>query len=107
MCTQNCPNVFSARKFVSWYNGHPDHINDIFDLDTEVAAVVGHGNVALDVARILLKQPDELKVTIPLDLLVYILLWQVFVFRKYGFHILKYLAKRKTESEYNKRNKFV
>lgn len=61
---KNCPNIFSARKFVSWYNGHPDHVENKFDLNTEVATVIGHGNVALDVARILLKSPDELKVII-------------------------------------------
>lgn len=47
-----------------WYNGHPDYVNEMINLDTEVVAVVGHGNVALDVARILLRNPDELKVTL-------------------------------------------
>lgn len=60
---EDCPNVFSARKFVSWYNGHPKHVNDKYDLDNEVAVIVGHGNVALDAARILLRNTDELKVT--------------------------------------------
>lgn len=59
---QEAQNVFSARRFVNWYNGHPDYVNENINLDTEVAAVIGHGNVALDVARILLKSTDELKV---------------------------------------------
>ncbi|MET0257761.1 MAG: FAD-dependent oxidoreductase, partial [Methylobacterium sp.] len=53
----------SASDFVGWYNGHPDHRHHRFDLSGERAVVVGHGNVALDVARILLKTPDELRHT--------------------------------------------
>lgn len=57
------PGSHSAADFVGWYNGHPDHRNHRFDLSGERAVVVGHGNVALDVARILMKTPDELRHT--------------------------------------------
>ncbi len=53
----------SASDFVGWYNGHPDHRDLVFDLSAEKAVVIGHGNVALDVARLLLKTPDELRST--------------------------------------------
>jgi ferredoxin/flavodoxin---NADP+ reductase len=52
-----------AGDFVAWYNGHPDYRNCHFDLDCEAATVIGHGNVALDVARILAKTADELRRT--------------------------------------------
>jgi ferredoxin--NADP+ reductase len=52
-----------AGDFVAWYNGHPDYRDHHFDLNHEVATVVGHGNVALDVARILAKTADELRRT--------------------------------------------
>jgi ferredoxin/flavodoxin---NADP+ reductase len=52
-----------AGDFVGWYNGHPDFRDCHFDLDHEVATIVGHGNVALDVARILAKTADELRRT--------------------------------------------
>lgn len=55
-------NVVSARKFVGWYNGLPEESNLKFDLNVETAVIVGHGNVALDVARILLSPVDLLKV---------------------------------------------
>ncbi|MEV5651952.1 FAD-dependent oxidoreductase [Nocardia sp. NPDC052254] len=45
--------VHSATDFVGWYNGHPDHAHRAFDLSGERAVVIGNGNVALDVARIL------------------------------------------------------
>lgn len=50
--------VHSAADFVSWYNGHPDGAHQRFDLRGERAIVVGNGNVALDVARILATDPD-------------------------------------------------
>ncbi|MFE6756243.1 FAD-dependent oxidoreductase [Streptomyces sp. NPDC057684] len=50
----------SARTFVAWYNAHPDVAHDAIDLRTERVVVVGNGNVALDVARILLADPDTL-----------------------------------------------
>jgi adrenodoxin-NADP+ reductase len=56
--------VYSAREFVGWYNGHPDfsHLNPTLDMG-EHAVVVGQGNVALDVARILVKPLDQLRTT--------------------------------------------
>lgn len=53
----------SATEFVGWYNGHPDYRDARFDLSQEVVAIVGHGNVALDVARILAKPVEELSST--------------------------------------------
>ncbi len=50
----------SATEFVAWYNGHPDFRDLSFDLSRERVAVVGVGNVAVDVARILCRTPDEL-----------------------------------------------
>jgi ferredoxin--NADP+ reductase len=50
----------SATEFVWWYNGHPDFTDCEFDLSAERAVVVGIGNVALDVARILASSPDAL-----------------------------------------------
>ncbi|CAI5996164.1 unnamed protein product [Closterium sp. NIES-65] len=56
--------VFSAREFVWWYNGHPDYASLPVDLtSTDTAVVVGQGNVALDVARVLLRRPCELQPT--------------------------------------------
>ena len=52
-----------ATEFVAWYNGHPDYRDLQFDLSQERAAVVGVGNVAIDVARILCRTPEELKAT--------------------------------------------
>jgi len=54
---------YPATDFVAWYNGHPDYVRHTFDLQQESAAVVGVGNVAVDVARILLRSPDELATT--------------------------------------------
>ncbi len=53
----------TATEFVGWYNGHPDYRNLNFDLSHETAVVIGQGNVAADVARILAKSVDELKHT--------------------------------------------
>ncbi|KAL6518003.1 hypothetical protein OROMI_033704 [Orobanche minor] len=53
--------VFAARKFVWWYNGHPDYRNLAPDLkSSDTAVILGQGNVALDVARILLRPTEEL-----------------------------------------------
>jgi ferredoxin/flavodoxin---NADP+ reductase len=52
-----------ATEFVAWYNGHPDYRDCQFDLSQERAAVVGVGNVAIDVARILCRTPEELEQT--------------------------------------------
>ncbi|CAG8492041.1 3652_t:CDS:10 [Diversispora eburnea] len=57
-------NIFSARIFVGWYNGLPQYRNLKPDLlYTDTAIIIGHGNVALDVARILLMDIDELSKT--------------------------------------------
>jgi ferredoxin--NADP+ reductase len=50
----------AATEFVGWYNGHPDYRDFQFDLQQERVAVVGVGNVAVDVARILCRTPEEL-----------------------------------------------
>jgi ferredoxin--NADP+ reductase len=50
----------AATEFVAWYNGHPDFRDCEFDLSQERVAVVGVGNVAVDVARILCRTPEEL-----------------------------------------------
>jgi ferredoxin/flavodoxin---NADP+ reductase len=53
----------TATEFVGWYNGHPDYREKTFDLSRETAVIIGHGNVALDVARILCKSVDQLRGT--------------------------------------------
>ncbi len=60
---ESLPGSHLASDFVGWYNGHPDQKDCHFDLSCERAVVVGHGNVSLDVARILLKGVDELRRT--------------------------------------------
>jgi len=60
---EDLPNSMSATEFVAWYNGHPDYVDLNPDLSCEAALVVGVGNVAMDVARILAKSVDELKKT--------------------------------------------
>ena len=57
------PGSYAATEFVAWYNGHPDYADRQFDLSGERAVIVGNGNVALDIARILVKNTDELKST--------------------------------------------
>ncbi|MET8967171.1 FAD-dependent oxidoreductase [Streptomyces hydrogenans] len=57
---EELPGSVSATDFVAWYNGHPDRADDDHVLDTERAVVVGNGNVALDVARILTADPEAL-----------------------------------------------
>jgi ferredoxin--NADP+ reductase len=57
------PGSYSARRFVAWYNGHPDAVEESFDLSAQRAVVIGNGNVATDVARMLLLDPDELGIT--------------------------------------------
>ena len=52
-------NVFGSAAFVGWYNGHPEFAALAPDLSGETAVVIGMGNVALDVARILAKTPEE------------------------------------------------
>src|SRR6201995_5169856 len=53
----------SGTEFVAWYNGHPDYATMDFDLSCKRAVVIGNGNVALDVARMLALSVDELQVT--------------------------------------------
>jgi len=53
------PGVIGSAAFVGWYNGHPDHADLAPPLEGETAVVIGNGNVALDVARILAKTPEE------------------------------------------------
>ena len=48
---------------MAWYNGHPDACDEEFDLTAQRAVVIGNGNVAVDVARMLLLDPDELAAT--------------------------------------------
>jgi ferredoxin--NADP+ reductase len=50
----------SATDFVAWYNGHPEHAYDTYDLSHRRVAIVGNGNVALDVARILAVPAESL-----------------------------------------------
>lgn len=60
---ENLLGSHSATEFVAWYNGHPDFSDRKFDLSGKNAFVIGNGNVALDVARILAKNYDELSRT--------------------------------------------
>ena len=53
----------AAFHFVGWYNAHPDFRDQEFDLDCEHVVVIGNGNVAIDVARILVHSPDRLATT--------------------------------------------
>src|SRR3954449_6136987 len=57
------PGVVPATQFVGWYNGHPDHRDADFNLSVERAVVIGNGNVALDVARLLSLSHDALRET--------------------------------------------
>ena len=57
---EDLPGSWAATEFVAWYNGHPDFQQLEFDLSHERAVVVGNGNVALDVARMLALTPEEL-----------------------------------------------
>ena len=56
---QDLGNVFGAAAFVGWYNGHPQFADLNPDLSGGHAVVIGNGNVALDIARILAKEPSE------------------------------------------------
>ncbi len=60
---EDLPGSWSATELVAWYNGHPDFQELEFDLDVERAVVIGNGNVALDVARMLALTPEELTPT--------------------------------------------
>ncbi len=60
---EDLPRSYTATEFVAWYNGHPDYRDCEFDLSQETAVIIGQGNVAVDVCRILSKSVDELKAT--------------------------------------------
>src|SRR5206468_11091336 len=60
---EDLPGSWSATEFVAWYNGHPDYQRLAFDLNVDRAVVIGNGNVALDVARMLALTPEELTPT--------------------------------------------
>lgn len=60
---EDLPNSGSATAFVGWYNGHPDFAGESFDLSCERAVLIGNGNVAVDVARILCSDVDSLAQT--------------------------------------------
>lgn len=55
--------VHAVREFVSWYQGHPDQSAEAFALDGRRAVVIGVGNVALDAARMLVREIDDLRRT--------------------------------------------
>jgi ferredoxin/flavodoxin---NADP+ reductase len=57
------PGSHPATEFVAWYNGHPHYADHLFDLNADRAVVVGNGNVAIDVARMLVLDPGELAPT--------------------------------------------
>src|SRR5438105_13086652 len=60
---EDLPGSWSATEFGAWYNGHPDFQDLSFDLNVDRAVVIGNGNVALDVARMLALTPEELAPT--------------------------------------------
>jgi ferredoxin/flavodoxin---NADP+ reductase len=60
---EDLSNCLSAADFVPWYNAHPDFTDIKIDLDTDTAVVIGAGNVAMDVARMLAMDPSELDPT--------------------------------------------
>jgi ferredoxin--NADP+ reductase len=60
---ENLPGSISAADFVPWYNAHPDYVDVKVLLDCDTAVVIGAGNVAMDVARMLALEPSELDPT--------------------------------------------
>jgi ferredoxin/flavodoxin---NADP+ reductase len=60
---ESLPGSHAATEFVAWYNGHPDYAAARFDLTQREVAIIGIGNVAMDVARILAKPTRELSTT--------------------------------------------
>ena len=60
---EDLPGSLSAATFVPWYNAHPDFKDESIDLSSETAIVIGAGNVAMDVARMLALEPSELDPT--------------------------------------------
>jgi ferredoxin/flavodoxin---NADP+ reductase len=67
---EDLPGSWAATQLVAWYNGHPDHQKLAFDLSHERAVVIGNGNVALDVARMLALTPAELAPTDTTDAVI-------------------------------------
>ena len=57
---EDLPGSWAATEFVAWYNGHPDYRRLEFDLSSKRAVVIGNGNVAADVIRMLMLSPEEL-----------------------------------------------
>jgi ferredoxin/flavodoxin---NADP+ reductase len=60
---ENLPGSLSAADFVPWYNAHPDYVDVKVPMDCDTAVVIGAGNVAMDVARMLALEPSELDPT--------------------------------------------
>jgi ferredoxin--NADP+ reductase len=60
---EDLPGSISAATFVPWYNAHPDFKDEAVDLSCDTAVVIGAGNVAMDVARMLALEPSELDPT--------------------------------------------
>ena len=60
---EDLPGSMSAATFVPWYNAHPDFKDETIDLSCDTAVVIGAGNVAMDVARMLALDPSELDPT--------------------------------------------
>ena len=60
---EDLPGSWAATQFVAWYNAHPDYRDLEFDLSCRRAVVIGNGNVAMDVARMLLLPREELEIT--------------------------------------------
>lgn len=71
------PNVLSARNFVAWYNGLPGAENLNPDLSGKSVTIVGQGNVAVDVARMLLSPIDDLKVSC---IIIFIYIFFIIIF---------------------------
>ena len=60
---EGLPGSYTATEFVGWFNGHPDYRDRTFDLSQEEVAIIGQGNVAADVCRILAKPVAQLRTT--------------------------------------------
>jgi ferredoxin/flavodoxin---NADP+ reductase len=60
---EDLPGSYSAHDLVAWYNGHPEYADRNFDLSSRRAVIIGNGNVALDVARLLLSDAESLRHT--------------------------------------------
>ena len=60
---EDLPGSHPATEFVGWYNGHPEYTHHQFDLSAQRVAVIGNGNVAVDVTRVLARTVEELAAT--------------------------------------------